>query len=276
MEQLQLEQQFYPINDDFTIKWEELNNLLSSNTKAIMMVHFFGQPQDINRYLSFCKKNNLYLIEDNSHGYGGNVNNQELGTFGDIGISSPRKIININSGGILWVKNGLLNYPKHVIKYPITIKKRLKEKISNINSKYKYFLIKKIKSRPKYEDPNAFRESIIKDYSIDDFSYQRIKTLDIDKIRLYRRNEYKKLENFAKRNNLKPVINKLHRSACPWFFPAYSKDSIEAMKWFKWGWENNQLVFSWPSLPQKVIIKNGESLKRWQRLICFGIKIGSE
>jgi hypothetical protein len=271
IKQLKLEQQFYKINDNFTIKWQELERLVTSNTKAILMVHFFGQPQDITNYLSFCKKNNLYLIEDNAHGYGGKVNNQELGTFGDIGISSPRKIIDVNSGGVLWVKNGEFNYPKNIIKYPITLKDIFKKNINKINLKYKNILIKKIKSRPKYEDPSAFSESIINDYFIDDYSYKIINELNIDKIRLFRQNEYKKLENFAKNNNLKPVIEKLHKSACPWFFPAYSKDSIEAQKWFKWGWENNQLVFSWPSLPQRVITKNGESLKRWQRLICFGI-----
>ena len=38
------------------------------------MVHYFGQPQDIEQYVSFCKQNELKLIEDNAHGYNGSYN----------------------------------------------------------------------------------------------------------------------------------------------------------------------------------------------------------
>ena len=52
-----------------------------------MMVHYFGQPQQIELFKSFCIDHNLFLIEDNAHGFGGKYNGKDLGTFGDIGIS---------------------------------------------------------------------------------------------------------------------------------------------------------------------------------------------
>jgi len=272
LQELKLVPQYYLINNDFTPIWEDLERLISGNTKAIMMVHYFGQPQDIDSFLSFCKKNNLYLIEDNAHGFGGTVNNQELGTFGDIGINSPRKILNTYCGGMLWIKNGVLTYPDHILKYRINIVNRIKQKINNINPAIKHSLIKTIKTRPKYEDPKAFHESIIKDYSIDKYSLNKICNTDLNQIRINRQKQFYKLEMFAKKNNLSPAIDKLHPESCPWFFPAYGENSVDAINWFKWGWKNNHPVFSWPSLPKEIISKGGQSLKRWEKLICFSIQ----
>ena len=58
------------------------------------MVHYFGQPQDISRFQQFCKQNDLILIDNNAHGHGGDIDGNLLGTFGEFGISSPRKNLN--------------------------------------------------------------------------------------------------------------------------------------------------------------------------------------
>ena len=78
----------YKLTDDLSPIWSKLDSLVTNNTKAIVMVHYFGQPQDINKFLNFCKKHNLYLIEDNAHGHSGIFEGKELGTFGDIGTFS--------------------------------------------------------------------------------------------------------------------------------------------------------------------------------------------
>ena len=102
---LGIKYKFYPLNDDLSPKWVGMENLLSNNSKAILMIHYFGQASDIKSFKSFSEKNNLFLIEDNAHGHGGKINGQPLGSFGDIGISSPRKLLSIYSGGLLWSSN---------------------------------------------------------------------------------------------------------------------------------------------------------------------------
>ena len=99
---MDLRYNFYPILDDFTPDWEILTTLLSQDTKALFMVHYFGQPQDINVFKEFCYKNNLLLIEDNAHGHGGEINGKLLGKFGEVGFSSPRKHLNTICGGIIF------------------------------------------------------------------------------------------------------------------------------------------------------------------------------
>ena len=108
LKELNLRVVFYPLNDDLTPVWSELLKLHRRTPfNALIMVHYFGFPQDINKFTSFCATNGLYLIEDASHcsvKYW-----PPLGSFGDIGISSPRKMLNKQYGAHLFVKNKLLN-----------------------------------------------------------------------------------------------------------------------------------------------------------------------
>ena len=106
-DQLKIKYKFYSIDDQLNPKWSKLQKKVSDRTKGLLMIHFFGQPQDVKKFKDFCKKNELLLIEDNAHGFGGKFGNILLGTYGDIGFSSPRKVLNIFSGGVLYVKNTL-------------------------------------------------------------------------------------------------------------------------------------------------------------------------
>ena len=105
----------YEINDDFTINMQSLKSKLQiNNIKALVIVNYFGFPQKINLIKKICKKNEILIIEDNSHGYGGLFNKKLLGTRGDFGFSSPRKVLKIYSGGILYcVKKKNFNLIKY-------------------------------------------------------------------------------------------------------------------------------------------------------------------
>ena len=100
----------YKTERDLSPNWSSLEASINIQTKALLMVHYFGQPQNINKFQEFSKKHNLYLIEDNAHGHAGKINNKVLGTFGDIGISSPRKFQ--GAGGVLYLNN---NYNKNAM-----------------------------------------------------------------------------------------------------------------------------------------------------------------
>ena len=265
-----LQHRYYPIDDDLNPKWDELEPLVDNHTKAIMMVHYFGQPQDISAFQSFSNQHSLFLIEDNAHGHGGMFNGKLLGTFGDIGFSSPRKILNTFSGGVLWLNNRVLESRLNLSAYPVSLGKHIK-RIINPNSSLKIKLKKLLINRPSDEDPNAFRESVILDYAIDKWSKDIIDKTDWIKLRNSRQEVYHKWQDFALDNNLTSVFKKLHPETNPWCFPAYVQNHKEAIRWFDWGWKNNQHVFSWPSLPEDVVVRNGESLNRWKRLVCFGI-----
>jgi len=263
---------YYSINDNFKPKWNKIENCIDESTKGILMVHYFGQPQDIVSFQSFCNRHKLKLIEDNAHGYGGMYNGQLLGTFGDIGITSIYKNINVISGGVLYLNDEKLDFNLELKKFPISIKQKLKIYALKFPVHFIGLYRKLFLSRPKYEDFKGFKESQVSDYMMDEYSKRIIEETDMDKFHNYRKKCYSRWERFAADNKLIPVFKNIHSDSNPWCFPAYVNNKQEAINWFNWGWKNNIHVFSWPSLPKEIIKNHKESFTRWKKLICFGIR----
>jgi len=87
-----------------------LEEALSEKTKAVMIAHTLGNPFDVETVLEFCKKHNLWLVEDNCDALGSLYRNQKTGSFGDIATSSfyPPHHITMGEGGAVYTKNSLL------------------------------------------------------------------------------------------------------------------------------------------------------------------------
>ncbi|MCL2283145.1 MAG: lipopolysaccharide biosynthesis protein RfbH [Fibromonadales bacterium] len=99
----------------YNIDVSQLENALSEKTKAVVIAHTLGNPFDISAVKKFCKKNNLWLIEDNCDALGSEYENAKTGTFGDIGTSSfyPPHHITTGEGGAVYTKNPLLHKIMH-------------------------------------------------------------------------------------------------------------------------------------------------------------------
>lgn len=92
-----------------------LEKALSNKTKAVMLAHTLGNPFDIKAVLEFCKKHNLWLIEDNCDALGSKYTldgkEKYTGTFGGIGTSSfyPPHHMTMGEGGAVYTNDPLLN-----------------------------------------------------------------------------------------------------------------------------------------------------------------------
>ncbi|HTF31649.1 MAG TPA: aminotransferase class I/II-fold pyridoxal phosphate-dependent enzyme [Flavitalea sp.] len=71
--------------------------------KAIIVVHLYGMPAQMDKIMSISRKYNIPVIEDAAEALGSTFNDQPLGTFGEIGILSfnGNKIITTSGGGAL-------------------------------------------------------------------------------------------------------------------------------------------------------------------------------
>ena len=76
-------------------------------TKAIMAVHIYGLPVDMDPVLQLAKKYNLKVIEDSAEAHGQNYNGKPCGSFGDVSIFSfyPNKLITTGEGGMIVTDN---------------------------------------------------------------------------------------------------------------------------------------------------------------------------
>ena len=82
----------------FNLDVKQLESRLTKKTKAILVVHLFGIPADMNNIISFANANNLFVIEDCAQSPGVKVNKGYLGTKGDVGIFSFNQSKTISSG----------------------------------------------------------------------------------------------------------------------------------------------------------------------------------
>ena len=74
--------------DTFTLDPAELESSLTERTKAIVPVHLFGQPADMDPILEFARAYGLFVIEDAAQAHGAEYKGRKAGTLGDAGCFS--------------------------------------------------------------------------------------------------------------------------------------------------------------------------------------------
>jgi len=98
--------------DFYTIDPEKIESAISSNTKAIIPVHIYGQPADMDPVMEIAEKYSLKVIEDCAQAHGSKYKGQCVGSFGDMGCFSfyPTKNLGaIGDGGMVVTNNSDLN-----------------------------------------------------------------------------------------------------------------------------------------------------------------------
>ena len=80
---------------------------ITKKTKAVIAVHLYGLPCDMDDLLEICREHNLYLIEDAAEAFGTYYKGQHVGTFGDIATFSfyGNKTITTGEGGMVVTNN---------------------------------------------------------------------------------------------------------------------------------------------------------------------------
>jgi dTDP-4-amino-4,6-dideoxygalactose transaminase len=83
---------------------------ISARTKAIIPVHAFGIPADMEEVLEVSRKNNLFVVEDAACALGSKYKNSFCGAIADLGIFSfhPRKLLTTGEGGAVVTNNKIL------------------------------------------------------------------------------------------------------------------------------------------------------------------------
>ena len=90
---------FIEPNEYYEIDETKLEAALTEKTKAVMVVHLYGQAANMEPIVAFCKKHNLKLIEDCAQSHGAKCGNTMSGAFGDIGCFSFYPSKNIGAFG---------------------------------------------------------------------------------------------------------------------------------------------------------------------------------
>lgn len=91
----------------FNMRVEDIEAKITKKTKAIMVVHIYGLPVDIDKVLELAEKYDLKIIEDAAEMHGQTYKGRPCGSFGDISTFSfyPNKHVTTGEGGMLVTDN---------------------------------------------------------------------------------------------------------------------------------------------------------------------------
>ena len=85
--------------ETFCIDVSQIESKISENTRAILVVHLYGCPVDMDSVMVIAKKYGLYVIEDCCQAHGAQYNDQSVGNIGDIGCFSFYPVKNLGAYG---------------------------------------------------------------------------------------------------------------------------------------------------------------------------------
>ncbi|HSK62752.1 MAG TPA: DegT/DnrJ/EryC1/StrS family aminotransferase [Pyrinomonadaceae bacterium] len=97
--------------DYFTLDSNQLENVITSRTKAIIPIHLYGQPADLEAILSVAQQYGLKVIEDCAQAHGATYREKRVGSWGDIACFSfyPTKNLGaIGDGGAVVTNDAAL------------------------------------------------------------------------------------------------------------------------------------------------------------------------
>ncbi len=99
---------FCDINDDdYTMDATKIEDLITENTTAILPVHVYGMPCDVEKIEQIAQRHRLKVIYDAAHAFGVKVGDRGIGSFGDATMFSfhATKVFNTIEGGAVSVRD---------------------------------------------------------------------------------------------------------------------------------------------------------------------------
>lgn len=224
---------FYKINEDLSINIEDIRTKLSKYTKAILVIHYFGFPQDISILKNMQKNSSFVIIEDVVQSFLSEHDENVFGQCGDISISSYRKWIPIPDGSLLTFnkeqKNNIyfltsgFSHHLYIFLRSVGLLTKYLYVRYNIISFRKIFTICFVKSErllSTYNKPAKI--SKISSMLLDKFDYTSI-------VKKRRENFKYLLDGLKNEDAIKPLFQVLPKGVCPLGFPIIvdNRDSLK-------------------------------------------------
>jgi len=91
----------YRVTPDFEADLADLAKKVTRDTKALVLIHYFGLPRRTRQVREFCDAAGIALIEDCAHTLHGSSDAGRVGTVGDFAIASLTKFFTVFDGGLL-------------------------------------------------------------------------------------------------------------------------------------------------------------------------------
>ena len=283
---------YYEVKSNFEIDIDDMIRQIDTSTAAILVTHYLGFPQPIDKIREICNTKKLFLIEDCAHAFLTTYQSKNVGTFGDISVFSIRKTLPIPNGGALVINNENFKFKDKQIKSsPISsffmAVEILKGKTQQANSSVFEMLttmvvrsvalmneifkvILRVLRKLLYYKGLAlihvnyydFERELVH-WKMSTLSTRIIRNIDYKKIKEIRRKNYEYLlVNLPKMQDIEVVFSSLPEGVCPLFFPLIVKDrQYYYQKFIERGikthqyWQYFHDAVPWDKFPKAVFLK---------------------
>jgi perosamine synthetase len=104
--------------DTWTLDPNKIEAAITPQTKAIMPVHIYGQPCDMEAIMDIARRRGLRVIEDVAEALGAEAYGRKVGTWGDVGCFSffANKIITTGEGGLVTANDPALSHRLRILR----------------------------------------------------------------------------------------------------------------------------------------------------------------
>lgn len=117
---------YYPVRSDLGLDLDRVEDELArTRAAALLCVHFFGWPAPVAALAELCARRGAALIEDCTHTLFATIGGRPAGSFGDVAVFSFRKILPVQDGGALVLRNPRAPFPRPRAFAPLAYQARM-------------------------------------------------------------------------------------------------------------------------------------------------------
>ena len=221
-----LNYRFYKIRRNLEPDLDEIDKK-SEAVKALLIIHYFGFPQPLDRINDFCRDRELMLIEDCAHALFSNIKGKHLGRFGDFGFFSLKKTIPLPDGGMLLLNNWIDRESPQIqsgsrFLSRLSLLEKWAEFKTGLSLRCRLLQMDNLRSDFIRRD---HRREIIPDKGISAVSLKMLQRINIDEIITKRRDNYRYyLGKLLNKRGVEIIYPELWEGVCPIGFPILLED----------------------------------------------------
>jgi len=254
---------YYAVDSCFRILWPSLRKVASG--EIFLSVNYFGLQIDTAEVRNFCRKKKLFWIHDNSHGFACRRGAIDLGNFGDISLTSFRKVLPARNGAVVQINHPHL---RALLSHDLMADRDLRAEPGRWKFATKQILrpiLPWILRLPDFTQPCKPTAPSVMAYRADPRARRIFLRADRHRIRTQRRHNYRALQTLwlgGKYPFAKPAVSALPPGSSPLVFPLRIPD-LQAWRAFLQTARRKRLdAHTWPTLPSKVLRQSTHGAKR--------------
>lgn len=241
---------YYEVRRNCTVDFAEIDAKLRSDTRVVLAVHYFGFPQQIDRFRKLCDRTGALLFEDCAHVLRSDLGGRPLGSFGDASVFSYRKFLPVFDGAELRIARPNVTLGWKPERSDFTwqaARTMLSQAIAyspSLAAKFALRLINVTKrslrrgplgapenppSNPVVDGNSATFDLSLVNQPMTGFSRFILEHSNIPVVVARRRHNFLYLHEHVQRiSGLDPLFRDLPQDVCPWVYPLFVRDVPDA------------------------------------------------